>query len=124
MVLSSVMAAVRGIVVLSFICPLVLRDDLLPCVEQMDADLDGSITETEIDAFYAAHSSCLSSEFLGVVTGAQTIAQCDTHADGNLTIADWNSPTGCFQKRSRQNVLCQACNKCNLFPVIVKKKKE
>lgn len=121
MVLSSALNIIRGLAFISFVCPLVFRDDLLPCVEQLDLDQDGSITPEELDTFYAAHSSCISSSFLSEVTGAQTIALCDTDADGNLTMTDWNSPSGCFQARSRQNILCQACNKCNLFPVIVKK---
>lgn len=121
MVLSSALNIIRGLAFISFVCPLVLRDDLLPCVEQLDLDQDGSITPEELDTFYAAHSSCLSSSFVSSITGAQTITLCDTDADGNLTMTDWNSPAGCFQARSRQNILCQACNKCNLFPVIVKK---
>jgi len=120
MVLSSALNVIRGLAFIAFICPLALRDDLLPCVEQMDGDHDGTITETELDAFYAAHSSCLPSSFLSSVTGADTITICDRDGSGNLTLADWNDAGGCFQKRSRQMVLCQACNKCNLFPVVKK----
>jgi len=87
---------------------------------QMDLDLDDTITEAEIDTFYAAHSSCLSSSFLNAVNGAATIAQCDMDSSGNLTIADWNDPNGCFQQRSRQMILCQACNKCGLFNIVKK----
>jgi hypothetical protein len=121
MVLNAALNVVKGLAFIAFICPLALRDDLLPCVEQMDGDHDGTIVESEIDAFYAAHSSCLSSSFLSTVTGATTISQCDMDGSGNLTIADWNHASGCFQKRSRQMVLCQACQKCGLFPVLVKK---
>lgn len=113
---------IRGLSFISFICPLLFRDDLLPCVTQMDLNQDDVVTEAEIDTFYAAHSACLTSDFLNAVTGAQTIAQCDIDLDGNLTLADWNAPTGCFQQRSRQMILCQACNKCGLLNNIVKKK--
>ena len=114
----------RGLAFISFVCPLVFRDDLLTCVTQMDSNLDDTITETEIDNFYATHSDCLSSSFLSAVTGAQTITQCDMDGSGNLTLTDWNDPNGCFQQRSRQMVLCQACNKCGLLNIILKKKEE
>jgi len=123
MVLNAALNIVKGIAFIAFICPLALRDDLLPCVTQMDADSDGAITVSEIDAFYAANTDCLTNSFLTQVTGAQTITMCDTDADGNLTMTDWNSPNGCFQKRSRQNILCQACNKCGALG-LGKKKKE
>jgi len=121
MAISAALNVIRGLAFIAFICPLALRDDLLPCVEQMDGDQDGTITEAELDAFYAAHSSCLPSSFVASVTGADTITQCDMDSSGNLTIADWNHANGCFQKRSRQMILCQACNKCNLFPPVLKK---
>jgi hypothetical protein len=114
----------RGLAFISFVCPLVFRDDLLTCVTQMDSNLDDTITEAEIDSFYASHSECLSSSFLNAVTGAQTITQCDMDGSGNLTLTDWNDPNGCFQQRSRQMVLCQACNKCGLLNIILKKKEE
>ena len=102
-------------------CPKYARDDLLPCVAQMDLDLDESITETELDTFFSAHASCIPTAVRATLTGAAIIAQCDTNADGNLTIADWNAPTGCIHLRSRQMALCRACDKCGLFNVLKKK---
>lgn len=124
MPLSALHTLARGFVFISFICPLLNRDDLLVCVNQIDGDLDGTITEAELNTFYAAHSSCLTSAFLDTITGAQTIALCDTDSSGNLTLADWNAPTGCFQQRSRQDILCRACDKCGLFNVLKKKMAE
>jgi hypothetical protein len=121
MPLSALQALARGFAFIAFICPLLNRDDLLTCVDQMDGDQDGALTASELDAFYAAHSSCLNSAFLNTITGAQTITLCDTNADGNLTLTDWTDPAGCFQKRSRQDVLCRACEKCGLLNVVKKR---
>lgn len=104
------------------VCPLVTRDELLTCVNQMDLNADETITETELDTFFTAHASCIPTNVRAVLTGAAIITQCDTDASGNLTMADWTSPAGCFQLRSRQMSLCRACDKCGLFNVILKKK--
>lgn len=124
MPLSALQTLARGIAFISFICPLLNRDDLLICVNQMDGDQDGTITAAELDAFYANHTNCISSSFIDAVSGAQTIALCDTDSSGNLTLADWNDPTGCFQQRSRQDILCRACDKCGLFNVLKKRQKQ
>lgn len=122
MVLSALNTLARGIAFISFICPLVLRDDLLVCVNQMDGDQDGTITAAELDTFYAAHASCLTSSFLNSIDGATTVSLCDVDSSGNLTLADWNSPNGCFQQRSMQDILCRGCDKCGLLNILKKKK--
>lgn len=96
-------------------CPLATRDQLLPCIEQIDANADGAITPEEVDAFTAAHASCIPAAVRTALTGANVITLCDTNADGNLTSTDWSAPTGCFHLRSRQMALCRACEKCGLF---------
>lgn len=100
-------------------CPLPFRNDLLTCVNQMDGDANGNITAAEIDTFMMAHYSCIPTAVRTALTGAHVVTLCDTDADGNLTMTDWNSASGCFQLRSRQMALCRACDKCGLF--IVKK---
>lgn len=104
------------------VCPVVSRNDLLTCVSQMDLNQDGTITEAELDSFFTAHSSCIATAVRATLTGAAMITQCDTNASGNLTMADWTAPNGCFQLRSRQMSLCRACDKCGLFNVLKKKK--
>jgi hypothetical protein len=103
-------------------CPLPIRDDLLTCVDQMDLDTDGSITETELDTFFTDHAYCIPTDVRATLTGSAIISLCDTDANGNLTAVDWAAPTGCFHLRSRQMSLCRACDKCDLF--VTKKKKK
>lgn len=102
------------------VCPLATRNQLLTCINFMDANLDETITEAEIDSFMTNHSSCIPTAVRSALTGANVITACDTDASGNLTITDWDAPTGCFQLRSRQATLCHACERCGLF--ISKKK--
>lgn len=104
------------------VCPLVTRNELLTCINQMDLNVDETITEAELDTFFTEHASCIPTAVRAVLTGAAIITQCDTDASGNLTMTDWTSPAGCFQLRSRQMSLCRACDKCGLFNVILKKK--
>lgn len=103
-------------------CPLPSRNELLTCINQMDLDLDGSITPEELDTFATNHASCIPTAVRATLTGAAIIAQCDTNADGNLTMTDWTAPTACFTLRSRQMSLCRLCDKCGLFNVVKKKK--
>lgn len=101
-------------------CPKYARDDLLPCITQIDANVDSIITETELDAFFTAHAYCIPTAVRATMTGAAIIAQCDTNADGNLTMTDWTAPTGCIHLRSRQMALCRFCDNCGLFNVVKK----
>lgn len=103
-------------------CPVGSRNQLLNCVGAMDGLDDGVITVSEIDTFMAAHTDCIPAAVRDYLTGANIVAACDTDSSGNLTIDDWDAPTGCFQLRSRQLSLCRMCDRCGLLNPIVKKR--
>lgn len=102
-------------------CPLPTRNQLLPCVESMDANLDDTITAAEIDAFMLQHASCIPNAVRTALTGAHIVALCDTDSSGNLTDVDWNAANGCFHLRERQMTLCRACDRCGLLGGLLKK---
>lgn len=104
-------------------CPLPTRNQLLPCVQAMDGDLDGTITAAEIDAFTTQFASCIPSAVRAALTGANIITACDTDSSGNLTSTDWDALNGCFQLPERQLTLCRACDRCGLLGGLILKKK-
>lgn len=100
-------------------CPVPTRDNLLYCIEQMDADESGSINATEIDSFFANYVACLPSPN---IDGATVISICDVvGGDSALTLADWNAANSCIQSYNTRLFLCGFCLKCGILsPIIVK----
>ena len=104
------------------------RSDLLLCVEQLlDANHDGAVNASEIDAFIATqralgNATCLprANSYFSTVNGAFILAQCDTNHDGQLTaLAD----TSCLLTSGSRRYMCELCYSCGWSGPIVGKKK-
>ena len=80
---------------------------ILECFKFLfDANHDNVVTFDEVDQRFAAHIMGVPSPFLDT----QRIKNCDIDGDGNLTMADWDSPNRtCLAHPGSAAIACTVC---------------
>ncbi len=99
------------------LCPTSTRDDLLQCISVLDSNEDGTLTVSEMDTWFTAHTDCLPTSFDSFFDGSIINTYCDANSSGNLTMTDWNSASSCISQQEQQYILCLFCVKCGLYPL-------